>query len=395
MRLLLAVDHLEMQNFIAQEFKLDVSEAADCEQNLYEILDYSKADTLILSKYLKGNEYPKQLIARVRAARSDIRIIYLYGEADDETEEFIKYLLSKGITNYHIGANVSSLELKRLLFGGETPSDVRIRDLFKRKAKTLWYKELDTAVITIYSNTSNGKSNLSWNLATAFEKRGYKTTLINIDRGYSANIYFGIDSMYFDLLDYLLAKGEHQNILDSCYKKGNLSIIAGKLGSEEEISNEDFLKLLYFTRSKSDIVIIDTCTGLSDTTLQAISNSNIDFLIFDSDLMHFHMNKIMLEKLGNIFIANKTYAIINNCNTGSESYKYIYKQLIKLDYKFKDILPLSSCGSLGCDLMHTGKAPYEAGKSNSSFYLDLNNILSAINVRNTHSEKHNFNKGGS
>jgi MinD-like ATPase involved in chromosome partitioning or flagellar assembly len=395
LRLLLAVDHTEIQKFIGQEHNVDISEVAKSEQELYEILNDSKADTLILSKYLKGSENPKLLVEYIITTKPALRIVYLYGKPDTETEAFIKYLISKRVTDYHVGTNVSSLELRRLLFGGKEHVKTGISDLFKRRGKTLWFKELDTAVITIYSNASNGKSHLAWNMATAFEKNGYKTTLINIDRGYSANIYFGIENIYFDLLEYLIAKGEHQKILDNCYRKGELRIVAGRLGNEETVCNEDFLKLLYFARSKSDIVVIDTYTGLLDTTFQAINSSNIDFLVFDSDLMHFHMNKLMLEKLGSIFIENKTFAIINNCNTGSEAYKYIYKQISKLNYKFKDILPLSSCGSMGCDLMHTGNTPYETAKNNSNFRLDIENILGAINTRNTVSAKHKFNRGGS
>jgi MinD-like ATPase involved in chromosome partitioning or flagellar assembly len=193
-------------------------------------------------------------------------------------------------------------------------------------------------------------------------------------------LYFGIEDIYFDLLDYLIERGEHKSILDSCYKKGNLHVISGSLGNDNSISAEDFLKLFYYVRSKCDILIIDTYTGLNDTTLQAINSSNIDFLIFDSDIMHFHMNKLMLEKLGSTFIPEKTYAIINNCSSGSESYRYIYNQINKLNIKFKGILPISTCGSLGCDLMNTHKTPYEAAK-NSSFSMDINKILSAIKAR--------------
>jgi len=67
-----------------------------------------------------------------------------------------------------------------------------------------------------------------------------------------------------------------------------------------------------------------------------------------------------------------------------------------MNTKFKAILPLSSCGSLGCDLMNTSKTPYEVDKCNSSFYLDMNNILDAINARGAEScTKRIFGRGGS
>ena len=370
-----------MHRFIAQNYQVDISDVAESAEELYELLNYSKADTLVLSKYLIGYENPRILIERIKTTRPELRIIYLYGDEDSDTELFIKYLESKNIIDYHVGNNVSSIDLNRLLFRNREEKRTVIKNLFKKNIKTLWVKELDTAVISIYSNCSNGKSHLAWNLSTAFAHRGYKTALFNIDRGYSANLYFGIEDIYFDLLDYLIEQGEHKNILDSCFKKGNLHVISGNLGNDNIISTEDFLKLFYFIRSKCDILIIDTYTGLKDTTTLAINNSNIDFLVFDSDLMHFHMNKLMIEKLGSTLIEEKTYAIINDCSSTSGSYNYIYKQINKLNTKFKGVLPLSTCGSLGCDLMYTGKTPYEADLK-SSFSLDINNILSAINARN-------------
>jgi MinD-like ATPase involved in chromosome partitioning or flagellar assembly len=383
LRLVLAIGHAEIQRFIVQDRRVDVSDIAENTEELLEIITYSKADTIILSKYIRGDENQKDVIEKIKAIRPEMRIIYLYGVEDDARPAFIKYLESKNIFDYYVGDNLSSSDLNELLFRFREKDRSKNRGLFKKRTKALWFKELDSAVISIYSNCTNGKSNFAWNLSAAFASKGYRTTIINLDRGYSANIYFGIEDIYYDLLDYLIAHEDHKSILDSCYKRGNVSVITGRLGNDSLISKEDFLKILYFARSKSDIVIIDTYTGLNEITLQAINNSNIDFLIFDSDLMHFHMNKLMIEKLSSSFIGEKTYGIINNSNTASESYKYIYKQINKLNIELKGVLPVSSCGSLGCDLMYTGKTPYETAKINSNFIMDIDNILKAINVRNS------------
>lgn len=383
MRLLLAVNHVEMQRYIAQNYKVCVAGVAENIEELYELITYVKADTLIISRSLSGDSDNRQVIEQITNQRKDLRIIYLYGEGDRDTDEFLKYLRSKSIVDCYVGTSVTSLELDRLLLGREAyKGEGVLRQLIKRPSKTMWVKELDSAVITVYSNSSNGKSHLAWNLAEELSERGYKTTLINLDRGYSANLYFGIPDIYYDLLEYLIAEERHRDIIDSCYKKGFLNVVTGRLGSEASIKEVDFLKLFYFIRSKSNIVIIDTCTGLNEITLQAINNSNIDFLIFDTDLMHFHMNKQMIQQLGSNFMAEKTYAIINNCTSVSESYKYIYKQINKLNEKFKGILPLSSCGSLSCDLMHTGRTPYSVlNNLNNGFKNDMNNILKTINAR--------------
>lgn len=383
MRLLLAINHAEIHRFIAQNYTFEISGIAESLDELYEILTYIKADTLIVSKYICSNNNKRQLIEHITALRNDLRVVYLYGERDEDTDDYLRFLESKGIVDYYVGTNINSGDLDRLLFGKNLSRGERILKSFtKRPKQTIWIKELDSAVITIYSNCSNGKSHLAWNLANELAESGYKTTLISLDRGNSANIYFGIPEIYYDLLNYIIEEERHKAIIDSCYKKGVLNIITGKLGSEIPIRHIDFLKLFYFARSKSNIVIIDTWTGLNEITLQAINNSNIDFLIFDSNLMHFHMNKLMIEQLGSDFIAEKTYAIINNCSPISESYKYIYKQINKLDLGFKGVMPLSSCGTLGCDLMHTGRTPYNTSSNfNISFKNDMDHILNALNIK--------------
>ena len=394
--MLLAVGHEEMQNFIARDNRIESCEIVDNIQGLYEIIRHTKADALVLSKYLGGEDSPKETVDFVRNVKPDIKIIYLYGEEDEGADLFIQFLKSKNIKNFHIGNNISSIDLSRLIFNDNKYDKPSIRHWFKSKSKTTWYRELDTAVITIYSNCSNGKSHFAWNMASAFERHGYTTTLINLDRGYSANVYFGIENIYHDILDYYITKGEYKEIYNSSYKKGNLNVITGGLGNEEGLNCEEFLKLLHVARSKSKIVIIDTYTGFTDTTLHAINHSTIDFLIFDCDLMHFHMNKLMLDKLSEVFIENKTYAIINNCSTGSEAYKDIYRQISKMNIKFKNILPLSTCGSLSYDLMATGKTPFEVANSNSNFCMDMNNIMDALNVRGSKRDIGSIlNKGGS
>lgn len=389
MNLILAVNHVELHRFIAQSYKVNISGIAESAEELFELLTYIKADTIIISRHICRDNNHKQFLEQITALRKDLRVIYLYGERDKDTDEFLRFLECIGIVDYHVGLSVTSVELDKLLFGQKIgQGEVFLRQLFRRPDRTLWVKELDSAVITVYSNSSNGKSHLAWNLAVELSSRGYKTTLINMDRGSSANMYFGIPEIYYDLLDYMIAEDNYRSLIDNCFRKGNLNVVTGHLGSETPIKAMDFLKLFYFARSKSNIVIIDTWTGLNEVTLQAINNSNIDFFVFDSDLMHFHMNKLMLQQLGSAFIPEKTYAIINNCNSISESYKYVYKQIKKLNVKFKGVMPLNSCGSLGCDLMYTGRTPYNTVNDfNKSFRNDMNNILKAVNAREGKNKK--------
>jgi MinD-like ATPase involved in chromosome partitioning or flagellar assembly len=162
----------------------------------------------------------------------------------------------------------------------------------------------------------------------------------------------------------------------------NLNIITGKLGDEKEIGDDDFMKLLYNIRTKSDITIIDTRTGLSALTRESIKNSTYDLLVFDSDIMHFHMNMSMLEELKDDFVPEKTIAVINNTNVKSQSYKFIYNELISTGISFKDIASISSCGFLSSEVMHTGLSPYHAAEErNKDFRNDIDSLLEKLGSR--------------
>lgn len=245
-------------------------------------------------------------------------------------------------------------------------------------------KEMDKAYISIYSACSTGKSHTAWNLSYCLGKLDYKTTVINLDYGYSANILYGIEEIYFDVLDTIIEKNLYKDILEYAWKKGNVNIIAKALGNTEELDIESYRKLLYYIRPKDDVVIADCRSGHSELLEQIIRDTNIDLLIFDMDLTHYQLNKQLVEQLGDLFNPEKTIAVINNCNVNSNAYKYIRKKILDISNNFKDILPITSCSDLSYELMDTGKFPYkeaEGKEEYKQFILDMDAILNCIKAR--------------
>ena len=196
-------------------------------------------------------------------------------------------------------------------------------------------------------------------------------------------MFFDIDEVYYNLLDFTLQNDIHKDILENCYNRKNLCVVTGKLGDEKEISSEDFLKLLYCIRTKSDITIIDTRTGISELTRLSMQNSIYDMLVFDCDIMHFHMNMKMLEELKDDFVPEKTIAVINNTNIRSSSHKFIYNELTSSGIPFKDMAFVSSCGFISYEVMHTGYTPYQAAADrNKSFLGDMDSLLDKLGISN-------------
>jgi len=416
MKLLSALNFEDIEEYIKC---LPGISTIDIVGNKKELLDTARSgsyDLVLISKELPGSEKMEYLIEAILSEKLiNHRIVYIYGEYDGNCDDFIRFLIEHEVYDFYVGDEISSKDIERLIFrptGKETAfsyfrSSFNNEQYFSYKSQSQKEKRqflndrleksglrpflktksnkgisLEKLIISIISNQATGKSHTAWNLGSCLSKRGYATSLINIDRGYSANLFFDIDEIYYDLLDFSIQNGKHMGILDNCFKRKNLSIITGRLGDEKEISIDDFIKLLYGIRTKSDITIIDTKTGLTDLTRAAIKSSTYDLLIFDCDIMHFHMNMNMLYELRDDFIAEKTIAVINNTNVKSSSHKFIYNELISSGIPFKDIVFITSCGFLSNEAMHTGISPYQAaGEEYKNFARDIDNILDKLGTK--------------
>jgi cellulose biosynthesis protein BcsQ len=426
MRLLSATNYEDIEEYLNYLPGITAVDIVKDKKSLIDTAGSFQYDLVLLSKELTGSEEMEHLIEILSSGEFKTkRVVFIYGEYDNTCDNFVRLLISHGIYDFYVGDEISSRDLERLVF---TPAskdmafgylqsrfdneryfnykghNSKVNSsffngslLFNSGFKTLLKSDnskrvpVEKLIISIISNQATGKSHTAWNLGYCLSKRGYATSLINIDRGYSANLFFDIDDIYYDLLDFTLQNNMHKDILDNCSKRKNLSIITGRLGDEKEISDDDFIKLVYGIRTKSDITVIDTRTGLSALTRLSIKSSVYDLLVFDCDIMHYHMNMNMLEELKDDFVPEKTLAVINNTNVKSSSHKFIYNELKSSGIPFKDIAFISNCGYLGFEVMHTGIVPYQAaGEEYKEFTRDMDGLLEKLCTRQN---KNGFSSG--
>ncbi|HYE82549.1 MAG TPA: hypothetical protein VEG39_10360 [Clostridia bacterium] len=417
MRLLSGLAYEDIDEYIRYLPEIAVLDTVRDKKSLLDAAGSGKYDLVLISKELPGSEEMGQIIEILASEEfKSQRLVYLYGEYDVLCDGFIRFLINHGVYDFYVGGEITSRDIESLVFrpagrekafgycsscfDNEQYFNHRERILrpksrffngfsftnlsFKafpdtKKDKRLPFEKL---IISIISNQATGKSHTAWNLGCCLSRRSYTTSLFNIDRGYSANLFFNIDEIYNDLLDFTIQNNKHRDIFDNCCKRKNLSIVTGKLGDEKEIGSDDFLKLLYGIRIKSDITIVDTRTGLSHSTRLSVKNSTYDMLIFDCDIMHFHMNMKMLEELKDDFAPEKTIAVINNTNIKSPGHKFIYNEIVNTGIPFKGIASVSSCGLQSSELMHTGLSPYQAAEEvNKSFVRDVNSLVDMLSAR--------------
>lgn len=369
-------------------------------------------DMLLVSRGSSGNLGIELLRELKSKGGKNQRIAVLYGEYDDHCDSFIRQIIALGIYDFHVGGSITSKSIQRLLYkpSGKAKALGYVEsryanEYYDEKAQRTYRGEglflpgaaaisrsikqllgggssgtgFERHVISLISNHATGKSHTAWNLAYCLSGRGYTTSLLNIDRGYSANLFFNIDEIYYDLLDFKLQNNSHNTITDCCYRIGKLSVLTGRLGNEKQVSDADFGRLFYNIRTKAEVTIVDTGTGLSELTRLAVKGSTCDLLVFDCDIMHYHMNMAMLEQLGEDFVPEKTIAVINNTNIRTPAHKYIYNQLMDTGIPFRDIASISSCGLLSNELMRTGRAPYNSGREESKDLVrDIDDLLDKL-----------------
>lgn len=409
MKVLSAVNHKDIEAYISCISGISLLDTAGDRRELMDLAVTVPYDLVLVSRELPGNDDMKNLMEAITANKSGSRrYAFLYGEPDSSCDDFNRFLIGLGVYDFHVGDEISSKDIERLIFRpgsrltaigyidsdydneafwGKT--DINLSRTFSKSIRKLFDKMgksrpvLDKLVVSIISNQATGKSHTSWNLACCFSGRGYATSVFNVDRGYSANLYFDIDELYYDLLEFTIRNNAHKGILDSCFRKKSLRLVTGKPGDEAEIPEDDFAKLLYSIRTQSDITIIDTRTGLSPLTIQSIKSSTYDLLIFDCDQLHFHMNMKMLEELKDDFVPAKTIAVINNTNIRSRAHKYIYNKLVGSGIPFRDITFLNGCGLAGNEGVLAGVSPYsEAVGESKEFSNDIERLADKLSGRN-------------
>lgn len=417
MRLLSALNHNDIEEYLRYLPGIAAIDLVKDKKSLIDAASIFGYDLILVSGELSGSEEMEYVINVLSEGELKTqRVIFIYGEYDIACDGFIRLLIDHRIYDFFVGDEITSRDIERLIFkpsgresayryfqsrfdnelyynekprknkkagtvyNGDSMPAYSLAALLKRYSKKrISFEKL---IISIISNQATGKSYIAWNMSYCLSKRGYSTSLFNIDRGYSANLFFDIDEAYYDLLSFTLQNNMHKDILDNCCKRKNLSIISGRLGDEAEIEEDDFMKLLYSIRTKSDITVIDTRTGLTALSRLTVKNSTYDLLVFDCDIMHYHMNMSMIDALGDDFVPEKTIAVINNTNVKSSSHKFIYNELTSSGIPFRDIASISSSGFLGCEVMHTGIVPYQAaGEEYKEFTRDMDTLVDKLGSR--------------
>lgn len=395
-KVLLAIGNDELEELFEKIETIEIIEKERDLEVLKDLLEFMNVDYLVINRLL--DEDGKNLLdIAVLAKKKNIKVIVLLNDLEDFSEKkIITSLVAQDVYSF---INFNDLKEEKIIniienypqefdFKIFNNDDQQVNDgsiiknVKKRQGKkreTIEVELINNAVIAVYSNCSSGKSVVSWILAYCLKDRNYKTAVINLDKGYSANIYYPISSENNnEVMDMnsLLQNEELGYKVDK-----DLSVICGSLGSKMDFQPDQFLKILNAARIKNNITIVDCKSELNDLTKIALQQSTIDLLVYDNDINHCSLNNQMIQDLGAEFNPEKTIMVINNAAIESKSYKEILSYLEDSGMNFRDIVSIRSVGGQIFDLIDKNKLPYLSKSVDDNFKKDIDNLLLAIKSR--------------
>ncbi|WP_031368511.1 ParA family protein [Clostridium botulinum] len=251
----------------------------------------------------------------------------------------------------------------------------------KEIEKKVTVEVISNSTIAVISSCSTGKSFITSNLSHCFSDRGYNTSVINLDKGYSANILYGINNSEERALKNINKYKDKDipDIIDKAYiVNKNLKIFTNELYSNEKINEEQFIKILDVVQAHSDITLIDCGSEYSEILNSSIRYSNTVLFVFDIDEMHNKLNLNLIQELNNKLNFKKTIAVINN-TFPSDQIKRTRDLIKDLNKEFKDIVSIKNAGAAAYDSVFTSCAYFET--DDLDFKKDMENLLESMRAK--------------
>lgn len=167
-----------------------------------------------------------------------------------------------------------------------------------------------------------GRTLISVNLAIALTKKNLSVTLLD------GNFQFGDVSLAMDLQPSFTIKDviEELSRLDTStignYLTSHTSGVKVLPSPEkpefaELITNEAALKVVDLLRPQSDYLIIDTCIGIGDQTVDLIDRADQIVIVTNLEMTALKSTRLMLETLDKLGLSKKVVLVVNRYDMDS------------------------------------------------------------------------------
>lgn len=126
MKVILATGHERIDNFISGLDGIQVVSVLHNKETLVPECEAENFDCLIVSAAIlpSGSQETITIINKITTIMN-FRIVFLYGDDDENRPGFINYLISRGIHDFHYGEQLRKTDLPDLVFNPKTRDDVK------------------------------------------------------------------------------------------------------------------------------------------------------------------------------------------------------------------------------------------------------------------------------
>lgn len=350
MRVILAVNHEQLEDYISSLNEIDVINILRNRKAILSECKESQADLIVISHTLPGAENIRDILTKLTSKNyPNLRIVYLYGEDDNDRKDFVNFLISRGVYDYFIG-DLEPETVNQLLFEPKNRDDVKHdivdtpiinnpidkEQVIKEAPKTVTvYKPftLKQKVISFFGPHGAGKTSIAINTALTFAeglKDSIDTNIILVDLDFKKpDIAYHLDIVDSDrcmdaLIPKLKAKTLDVNSLEQYltipfknYPK--FKILTGCLDYSKRYKSleiDELIHLLNTIKNSYDIILLDTDGDIDNFWTQfAYNNSNLNMLVTELNIGMLENIKKQMLKLENdkeiIHDIRKTFLVVN------------------------------------------------------------------------------------
>lgn len=183
----------------------------------------------------------------------------------------------------------------------------------------LGYSGVDGKVITVYSpKGGTGCTTLAVNLAVTLQNDETKVAIVD------GNLQFGDVAIFFNeqsqnhigvltpRVDELDPQVVNDVLITHAESKVKILAAPPKPGEAEDVSSDQFVKLLRYLRQMFAYVIVDTTTNLNDIALSALDASDIVILITTQDIPSIANCRLFLDLSPALGIAKENILFVMN-----------------------------------------------------------------------------------
>jgi pilus assembly protein CpaE len=174
-------------------------------------------------------------------------------------------------------------------------------------------------VIVVYSPKGGaGTTTLAVNLAVTLHNNDTRAVLIDAKLQYGDVAIFLNEQGKNTILD-LTSRADDldEHVVDSVVIKhaaSGLRVLAAPISPEqaEEVSPDQFVKIIQYMRQQYAYVVIDTSSNLNDITLAALDNADIVMLLVTQDIPAIKNCRLFLDLMGTIDMPRERICFVMN-----------------------------------------------------------------------------------